>query len=491
MARSAWLGLAALGLVVGCGSEVNTLFGTTSSGEGGQGASGGGGAATGGEGGTTSGTGGGTGGGGPCGVDCSQIGAPMCKVSACNVQIGQCEIVDDEDGTECDDGLMCTVGDQCIAGTCVAGTEDPCDITPAQCHDVLCNEQNQTCEEVPLPNGTTCTSTDLCLLNTTCQNGTCEGTLNDCSGVPVPDVCHEAVCNPSNGQCELQPGNNGAPCVNPNAPCMVNQTCAGGVCQGGQPKNCSYLDQGCQVGVCNNQNGQCTTQNAPQGTPCQDSIACTTGETCSWGGVCTGGTYITQCISGDQCCPPGCTGNTDNDCGTSQIVLAAVERGWWRDDGDHTATNDNTLTGFFNGTGYTHNSYFIFDLSGVTGTVIAAELQLEVDDYTSPDPTETVSFWDVSTPAVTLEATGTGQTQIYNDLMSGHAYGSWPFQPSDEGTVVTIALDAQGVVDINAALGGFFSVGGHAATVSGGASQWVRFSMQAEPRIHYLVLTLL
>ncbi|MBW2458682.1 MAG: hypothetical protein JRI68_29560, partial [Deltaproteobacteria bacterium] len=146
MARLFWIGLAVLGFVVGCGSSVNTLFGTTSSGEGGQGATGG----EGGEGGSA-GEGGagasssGTGGGGPCGIDCSLIGAPMCRVSQCNVQTGQCEIVDEEDGLPCDDGLMCTVGDQCLAGTCVAGTEDPCGTIPPPCHEMVCDEQSQTC----------------------------------------------------------------------------------------------------------------------------------------------------------------------------------------------------------------------------------------------------------------------------------------------------------------------------------------------------------
>lgn len=307
----------------------------------------------------------------------------------------------------------------------------------------------------------------------------------------MPDACHVGVCNSQSGQCEPQPGNNGQPCLDPNDLCTLNKTCAGGLCQGGQPMDCSYLDQGCQVGLCNSQNGLCTTQNAPNGTPCVDAMACTGGETCNWGGVCTGGTPITQCASGDGCCPPGCTSNGDTDCPVSQVVLGAVERGWWRDDGEHVAANDNTFTGYLSQTGFTHNSYFIFDLSGVSGTVVGAELWLEVEDYNSNDPSELLSVWDVSTPAATLEASGTGQVQIFTDLMSGTQYGSATFVQADEETVKTIVLDAQATIDINAALGSDWSVGLHDDTMAGTASQWIRFSAQSEPRIHYLVLTML
>ncbi|MBW2455489.1 MAG: hypothetical protein JRI68_13300, partial [Deltaproteobacteria bacterium] len=348
-----------------------------------------------------------------------------------------------------------------------------------------------TCTAVPLPNGTLCTHPDLCVPAATCNNGSCIGLPMDCSFMPLPDVCHIGVCNPQSGQCEPVPGNNGASCTDPNDLCTINKTCAAGLCQGGQPKNCSYLDQGCQVGVCSTQTGQCTTQNAPNGTPCVDAMACTSGEACNWGGACTGGTPISQCVSGDGCCAPGCTSNSDTDCSPSQIVLAAVERGWWRDDGDHTSTNDNTFTGYFNGSGFTHNSYFIFDLSGVSGTVVGAELWLEVEDYNSADPNEQLSVWDVSTPAATLEASGSGQVQIFNDLMSGNQYGSSTFVVADEATVKTMGLNAQAVIDLNAALGTDFSVGLHNDTVTGTASQWIRFSSQTEPRIHYLVLTML
>ena len=383
------------------------------------------------------------------------------------------------------------MGDACVDGACEAGTDPPCGTpTVGPCEEMVCNEQSQSCSLVPKPNGQPCTHDDLCTVNSTCQNGTCVGDPMDCSFAPVPNECHVAVCNPQNGQCEPQPGNNGQACIDPNDLCTVNKTCASGVCQGGQPKNCSYLTQGCLIGLCNTQNGQCTTTNAQNGLPCDDSDPCSTGESCL-SGVCQGGTPITQCVGGDQCCPPGCMVSTDSDCNPFQIVLPAINRGWWRDDGVHNSGNDNTLTGLVGSTSWRYNSYFIFDLSAVTGTVVAAELWLEVENYTSPDPLETLSVWDVSTPAATLEANGTGQLQIYNDLMTGNQFATFTVQQSDVGAVKTISLSPQAVTDINSALGGDFSVGCHNDTISGTASQWARFSVAAEARIHQLVLTVI
>jgi hypothetical protein len=49
-------------------------------------------------------------------------------------------------------------------------------------------------------------TTNQCLLNPTCLNGSCSGGfLEDCTFSPVPNECHTSVCNPQTGQCEAQP----------------------------------------------------------------------------------------------------------------------------------------------------------------------------------------------------------------------------------------------------------------------------------------------
>jgi len=277
-----------------------------------------------GTGGTTSGAGGGGGDGGstgPCDVDCSQIQAPACQVAQCNAQTGQCEVVADEDGTLCDDGVFCTVDDACLAGLCVGGPDNDCGLSPAPCEDIVCDEQAQTCSAVAKQNGDPCTDPDdLCLENTSCMNGLCQGTTKDCFMQPVPDDCHVSECNPQSGNCEPVPGNEGDPCVDPGDLCTVQKTCASGVCQGGVPMDCTHLTQGCVLGVCDTNNGQCTTQALNNGDPCDDLDGCTLGETCQ-NGSCSGGTPVTVCQNGDNCCPSNCTAQNDLECACSTASL--------------------------------------------------------------------------------------------------------------------------------------------------------------------------
>ena len=294
----------------GCATASTNDDSSSTSGQGG----GSSGTAGGGGGGGTAGEGGSGGSTGPCAVDCSQIQAPDCQIAQCNAQTGQCEVVPDEDGTACEDGAFCTVSDSCLGGVCEAGPANDCGITPASCEDVTCDENSQTCGTTAKQNGAACTDpNDLCLESTTCQNGLCIGQPKDCFFSPVPDDCHVSVCNPQNGQCEPEPGNEGQVCVDVNDLCTVNKTCASGVCQGGDPKDCSQLTQGCLMGVCDVNTGQCVQQTVPNGGLCDDLDTCTVGEICT-GGTCGGGTPITQCAGGDFCCPSNCTPNNDPDC---------------------------------------------------------------------------------------------------------------------------------------------------------------------------------
>jgi len=291
---------------------------TTTSGQGGSGGST-----------TATGTGGSGADPGPCGTDCSLINTPQCQVAQCNVQTGQCEVVNDEEGVACDDGLFCTISDSCSMGTCVGGPQNDCGMAPPQCTEVTCDETSQTCSSAPAMNGATCQDpNDLCLKGSTCSNGLCiGGQQDDCFFFPVPSDCHVATCNPMNGMCEAQIGNEGGACNDPMDLCTVSKTCTAGTCQGGQPKNCSQLTQGCVLGVCDVNTGQCVTQSVGQGQPCDDLNFCTTGETCN-NGSCVGGTPVTACVNGDGCCPMNCNENNDIECaipsGTARLTTGGT-----------------------------------------------------------------------------------------------------------------------------------------------------------------------
>jgi hypothetical protein len=256
------------------------------------------------------------------------------------MQTKQCEVVPDTAGVPCDDGMFCTVSDACDGeGQCAGGGPNDCGMNPSICNEVVCDEGNQSCSEVPAQPGMPCQDpNDLCIKGATCNNGLCiGGTLDDCFFSPVPDDCHVAVCNPMNGMCEPQVGNEGLACTDLTDLCTVNKTCMAGLCQGGSPKNCSQLTMGCQLGVCDITSGQCVAQNLMNGDPCDDLNPCSSGETCQ-NGSCAGGTPVTQCTPNDNCCPMGCNVNNDADCAITDLDIGPYgstytsgsgTRGYW------------------------------------------------------------------------------------------------------------------------------------------------------------------
>ncbi len=225
-------------------------------------------------------------------------------------------------------------------------------------------------------------------------------------------------------------------------------------------------------------------------TSCDDNDNCTadslTGSSQDCDVVCQNDP-VTECTAGDSCCPSGCTPGNDADCQPTQIILDAIHRGWWRNDGVHTASNNNTLTGQ-DGGGQQFNSYFIFDLAGVTGTVVSAELHMEVEQYSSADSQETITIWDVTTNTTTLEADGPS-IPIYDDLMTGPQYGAFNVQSGEVGQIKVTPLSTGAVAQVQAALGGTFAVGLHNSSIGGTSSQWVRFSGSDEQRTHQLVIS--
>jgi len=120
-------------------------------------------------------------------------------------------------------------------------------------------------------------------------------------------------------------------------------------------------------------------------------------------------------------------------------------------------------------------NYHTFDLSGLTGTITGATLRVWVDQvdgapgsgignetgapYQSSDPFEDILLYDVSTDAATLASTDPG-VDAFNDLRSGNTYGTLRVDADDAGEYIETALNAQAIADLNAAIGGTWSIGG-------------------------------
>jgi hypothetical protein len=173
-------------------------------------------------------------------------------------------------------------------------------------------------------------------------------------------------------------------------------------------------------------------------------------------------------------------------------VLDAVNRGWWTAEGTHQPWNDNTLTGYCGNCTPAGNywSYFSFDLSGLSSKVVSVTLVLELEFFFGGDGSETVRVSDVSTPADTLE-NGTTNSSVFADLGGGQAYGSYTAVANETGSLLKITLNAQAVADVNAALGGDFSVGLSTTSLTqSDVVEALRFSSDSEARVHQLVLGL-
>lgn len=166
-------------------------------------------------------------------------------------------------------------------------------------------------------------------------------------------------------------------------------------------------------------------------------------------------------------------------------VGANFWRGWYNASGAHTSVNDNTITGLNGSLNY--NSYFVFNLNLAATTVQSVTFEVEKEAYTG-DATETLSIWDVTTPASTLEANAANATvglQTHNDLGSGTTYGTGMMtSAAAAGSIVSIPLNAAAATAVKASLGQDFAIGVHVDTQPG----WVRFSMSTEPRVARLVI---
>lgn len=172
----------------------------------------------------------------------------------------------------------------------------------------------------------------------------------------------------------------------------------------------------------------------------------------------------------------------------SQDVIDMTDRGWYDRSGQHTASNQNTITG----PGYNNdtNSWFLFDLSTIQPGVCSATLRLEMEIWSAGSTTGESSIWDVSTaPAILVQTHNSGDPEgmaITIDLETGVNYANKTVFQTDVGSVLEFPLSAQAVSDINAAAGNMFAVGTHLTAVD--QSTWLRWSSDTEARVHQLVL---
>ena len=189
----------------------------------------------------------------------------LCTADTCNKTSGAC-VFDAVgiNGTPCDDGNVCTLGDNCKNGLCSVGIVKDCNDNNA-CTDDLC-DKIKGCS--PNFNSKACDDSNACTKDDLCKFGDCEGSMVNCNdGNP----CTDDACEAKKG---CLTASNTALC-NDNSACTSGDACKNSVC-GGAPVNC---DDGnpCSDDSCDKTAGCVNTPNAAL---CPDNDACTTAETC-------------------------------------------------------------------------------------------------------------------------------------------------------------------------------------------------------------------
>jgi len=345
--------------------------------------------------------------------------------------------------------------------------DDQNDCTDDQCHP----EDGSVTHEF-LPNGTDCDDGDACNIGETCQSGLCTGgSPPDCSR--AGDECNTAHCDPlgEEGNCDiLTPVEDGTDCDDADA-CNVGEACYGGACAGGSPPDCSGFGDQCNTASCDpfGDDGNCNiVTQKPEETPCDDEDRCNVGETCQVG-VCTGGSPPDCSGAGDQCNTASCDpGGAEGNCDT----LTPLLEGTPCDDGDPCTGTGRPGIGFdaCDGEG---------DCFGVWDPECNddCEFAIEVHEGTStgnnhnrgPDDAEAScqldsnnDVWFVYTPicngTIFVSTTGSQFTPSNDPVLS-----VWDACPDDGGS--EIACDDDSGVDLHSAL---------TFTAAPGATYWIR-----------------
>ncbi len=230
-------------------------------------------------------------------VVCDTSADTACQKNVCDPTSGSCKKTELVNGSQCEDGLPCTVGDTCQNGACKSGVPADCSSVSDACNDATCiidptQQAGYTC--VPLPKaGTIACDADGsgCTANDSCKEGKCQ------AGKPVN-------CEAVAGECEVaacvKDGANGFTCKISAAPdntacedgqlCTAEDFCKGGKCQPGlKPYECKdEVDTQCAVGVCdkaaNAGLGGCTAKPQNEGKVCDaDDNGCTVNDICVQG----------------------------------------------------------------------------------------------------------------------------------------------------------------------------------------------------------------
>ena len=140
------------------------------------------------------------------------------------------------------------------------------------------------------------------------------------------------------------------------------------------------------------------------------------------------------------------------------VTLNAVDSGWYDNTGYHGPNNQNYLVGRLGAN--TYNDWFVFNVPVFSNSIIHAELIINCYNNVSPYGQETYLLRQVTTSISALEASGSGLTNIYNDLGDGGIYGIRNVYVAESGQTAIIPLNVTFMNDATAASGSQIALGG-------------------------------
>ena len=227
----------------------------------------------------------------------------------------------ERDGKGCDDGNLCTVEDVCDDGAC-EGSEKDCSEMEDICNDAACVEGecvaapladetpcgdnnactiklclSGTCVTNFVEDDTECDDEDPCTEDDKCAVGDCIGRQLDCSN--LDESCASGIC--SEGECTTENKSDETPCTHENL-CVTSASCNSGVCIAENIRDCSGMDDECNIGVCTVSG--CEKSPREDGTDCEEGNLCTENDKCELG-VCKDG-QVKSCSDGINCTSETC-----------------------------------------------------------------------------------------------------------------------------------------------------------------------------------------
>lgn len=233
-----------------------------------------------------------------------------CTIDLCVPTLGGCQAEAVAEDTPCASTAPCLTAGSCEAGVCANQEAVACP-EGGPCTEAVCLP-DEGCTFKAAVDGDPCDDGDPCH-----QPGVCKG--GGCAALPVPcsdgNPCTIDACDSEVGDCVHQAADEGVTCA-PSDPCLVDGSCATGVCEGGEPVSCESGP--CDVQECNSETGTCAVVGvALPGTECGSAGPCTTVGACQ-DGACVGSGPVT-CDDGDACTIDSCE-NEVGSCHHMEVV---------------------------------------------------------------------------------------------------------------------------------------------------------------------------